>query len=161
VRIQNIHTAELGAAPDREGFRSRRGRIGYALGTRRLGISLWELPAGQAAYPYHYHHAEEELLLVVDGAPSLRTPDGWSDLQPGDVVCCPCGESGAHQLVNRTTITVRVISLSTNGEPEVVVFPDSGKIAADQRLPLGGGLRAVFRLAEQTDLLDGERYPSP
>ena len=33
-----------------------------------LGLSLWELPPGEAAYPYHYHLAEEELVFVLDRA---------------------------------------------------------------------------------------------
>jgi len=42
-----------------------------------VGASLWELPAGQAAYPYHYHLAEEEMVIVLSGTPALRTRDGW------------------------------------------------------------------------------------
>ena len=58
------------------GFRARRARIGYELGTEHLGCSLWELPPGEAAYPYHYHYADEELIIVVRGRPTLRTPAG-------------------------------------------------------------------------------------
>src|SRR5262249_38127384 len=64
---------------DRDGFRARRARIGYQLATERLGLSLWEVPPGEAAYPYHFHLTEEELVIVVDGEPSLRTPDGWRE----------------------------------------------------------------------------------
>ena len=65
------------------GFRARRARIGYQLGTERIGLSQWELPPGEAAYPFHYHLTEEELVIVLDGAPSLRTPDGWRELDAG------------------------------------------------------------------------------
>ena len=63
-----------------EGFRSRRARIGYELGTELIGCSLWELPAGEAAYPYHFHYSDEELVIVLSGRPSLRTPEGNSEL---------------------------------------------------------------------------------
>jgi len=123
------------------------------------GLSLWELPAGEAAYPYHFHYTEEELVVVLDGAPSLRTPDGWRELSEGEVVAFPRGEHGGHQLVNRTTGTVRFLAFSTSGEPDVVIYPDSGKLGAFERLPEGGGLRALFRLTDAVDYHDGEQAP--
>jgi uncharacterized cupin superfamily protein len=39
------------------------------------GLSLWELPPGEAAYPYHLHLTEEEVVVVVvRGRPHVRTP---------------------------------------------------------------------------------------
>jgi len=122
-------------------------------------LSLWLLPPGEAAYPYHHHLAEEELVLVLDGAPSLRTATGWRELREGEVVAFVRGERGAHQLVNRTTKNVRFLAFSTNGEPDIVIYPDSGKLGAYERLPDGGGLRAMFRLRETVDYHDGEQPP--
>ena len=122
-------------------------------------MSLWLLPPGEAAYPYHHHLAEEELVLVLDGAPSLRTATGWRELREGEVVAFVRGERGAHQLVNRTTKNVRFLAFSTNGEPDIVIYPDSGKLGAYERLPDGGGLRAMFRLRETVDYHDGEQPP--
>jgi hypothetical protein len=53
-------------------------------GAQRLGLSLWELLPGEAAYPYHFHLVDEELVVVLEGRPSLRTPDGWRDLERGE-----------------------------------------------------------------------------
>ena len=156
----NLHQTEFLDAPDQDGFRARRARLGWQLSTERLGISLWEIPPAEAAYPYHFHFAEEEVLVVVDGAPSLRAPDGWHQLASGDVVALPRGERGAHQLANRDSTTTLVISISTNDAPEVVVFPDSGKIAADERRPDGQGFRAILRLSDQLDLFEDEHPPS-
>jgi uncharacterized cupin superfamily protein len=124
-----------------------------------LGLSLWELPSGEAAYPYHYHLAEDELVLVLDGQPSLRTPDGWRELQEGEVVPFLRGEQGSHQLVNRTEETVRFLAFSTNGEPDIVIRPDSGTLGAFDRLPPGASLRAMFRLSDTVDYHDGEQAP--
>ncbi len=157
----NIHDADFDEPRDCDGFRARRARIGYALGGERLGISLWELPPGEAAYPYHFHLAEEELLVVLAGRPSLRTPGGWSELSGGDIVSFLRGERGAHQLLNRTAEVARFIAVSTNGDPDVVIYPDSGKLSAAERRPRGGGLRTFFRLADQVDYWDGESPPQP
>ena len=42
------------------------------------------------------------MLIVLEGAPSLRTPDGERVLERGEVVSFPRGEGGAHQIVNRS-----------------------------------------------------------
>ena len=142
------------------GFRALRARVSRQAGSERLGLSLWEVPPGEAAYPYHFHLTEEELVLVLSGSPSLRTPDGWRDLQPGEVVAFLRGAPGGHQLVNRTSETVRFLAFSTSGEPDVVIYPDSGKLGAYERLPEGGGLRTMFRLADVVDYYEGEQPPS-
>jgi len=159
VRKTNLEGADFDEPRDHDGFRAKRARLGYALGAERLGISLWELPPGQAAYPYHFHHAEEELMVVLQGTPSVRTPDGWSELSGGDIVSFPRGDVGAHQLLNRSADTARFLAVSTNGDPDVVIYPDSGKLCAAERLPHGGGLRTFFRLADQVGYWDGEEPP--
>jgi uncharacterized cupin superfamily protein len=158
--VPNVNEPEFDEIREHPGFRARRARIGYQLGTERLGVSLWEVEPGEAAYPYHYHLVEEELIVVLDGRPSLRAPGGWRELAEGDAVSFPRGEQGAHQIVNRSAETVRFLAISTHGEPDIVLYPDSGKLGAAERLPHGGGLRAYFRLADAVDYHDGERPPS-
>jgi uncharacterized cupin superfamily protein len=131
-----------------EGFTAYRARLGYQLGTERIGLSQWLLPAGQAAYPYHFHLAEEELLVLLRGTPLLRTPEGWRRLQQGDVVRFPAGEEGAHQLVNDTGAEVAFLSISTHGQPDVVIYPDEGKLCAAERTPDGRGLKKYFMLED-------------
>jgi len=121
--MTNVHRPEFDEPRARDGFRALRARIGYQLRTERLGLSLWELPPGEAAYPYHWHLTEEELIVVLAGRPSLRTPGGWRELEEGEVVAFLRGERGAHQLVNRTRKRVRALAVSTNGEPDVVLYP--------------------------------------
>ena len=141
------------------GFDCLRARIGRQAGTRKIGASLWELPPGQAAYPYHWHVAEEELLIVLDGQPSLRTPAGWRELGEGEVVSFLCGEEGAHQVVNRSEQTARFLAVS-NQQPDIVVRPDSQTIGAFERRPEGGGLYAHFRLGDQVEYFEGEEGPA-
>jgi uncharacterized cupin superfamily protein len=132
------------------GYRCRRARLGRQAGSERTGLSLWELPAGETAYPYHWHLAEEELIVVLTGSPSLRTPDGWRELDEGEVVAFPVGEQGAHEIANRTEQAIRFLSFS-NQQPDIVVYADSGKIGAFERRPEGGGLYKVFRDKDAVD----------
>lgn len=157
--MPNINDPHFDEPREHPGFRCRRARLSRQAGSERLGLSMWELPPGEAAYPYHFHYTEEELVVVLAGAPSLRTPEGWRELREGEVVAFPRGERGGHQLVNRTGATVRFLAFSTSGEPDVVIYPDSGKLGAFERLPDGGGLRAMFRLSDVVDYHDGEQPP--
>jgi uncharacterized cupin superfamily protein len=140
------------------GFNCRRARIGRQAGSEKVGASLWELPAGEAAYPYHWHVAEEELLVVLDGTPTLRTPSGWRELDEGEVISFPCGEEGAHQVVNHTEEAVRFLVIS-NQQADIIIRPDSGTIGAFERRAEGGGIRAHFRLEDQVDYFEGEEAP--
>jgi uncharacterized cupin superfamily protein len=157
--MPNINDPLFDEPREHPGFLCSRARLSRQAGSERLGLSLWELPAGEAAYPYHWHLTEEELVLVLTGAPSLRTVDGWRELREGEVVAFPRGERGGHQLVNRTAATVRFLSFSSSGEPDIVIYPDSGKLGAFERLPDGGGLRALFLLADTVDYHYGEQPP--
>jgi uncharacterized cupin superfamily protein len=157
--VPNIEDPLFDEPRERAGFTARRARLSQQAGGRRLGLSLWEVPAGQAAYPYHWHVGEEEMIVVLDGRPSLRTPEGWRELAQGEVVSFLRGQDGAHQIVNRTDETVRFFAFSTNGEPDIVLYPDSGKISAAERRPDGGGLREIFLLDQAVDYYVGEQPP--
>jgi uncharacterized cupin superfamily protein len=157
--MTNINQPHFDEPREHPGYRARRARLSRQAGGERLGLSLWEVPAGEAAYPYHYHYTEEEIVVVLDGAPSLRTPAGWRELSAGDVVAFPRGESGGHQLVNRGSETARFLSFSNSGEPDVVMYPDSGKLGAFERRPDGSGLYALFRVADEVDYYDGVQPP--
>jgi uncharacterized cupin superfamily protein len=113
---------------DPEGFRSGLFRPGKDLGARATGMSVYELPPGQAICPYHYEYAEEEWLLVVSGHPTLRTPAGEARLEPWDVAFFPTGPDGAHGVRNETDSTVRVVMFSDVRVPAATVYPDSDKI---------------------------------
>ena len=76
---------------------------------------------------YHWQVGEEERLLVVAGAPTLRTPEGEQVLKPWDVAVFRRGEEGAHQLRNDSGEPVRAVFFSTVSDPEVVVYPDKGR----------------------------------
>jgi uncharacterized cupin superfamily protein len=159
--VTNIHRATFEPDERPDGFRSRRARIGYELGCELVGCSLFELPAGQAAYPYHFHYADEELIIVLHGRPTLRTPAGRRTLEEGEAVRFPLGEEGAHQLINETEESVTFLAVSSSGRPDVVVYPDSDKLGVGERLPRGGGLRAFFPRDAAIDYWHGETPPEP
>ncbi|HEU0192999.1 MAG TPA: cupin domain-containing protein [Gaiellales bacterium] len=114
---------------DPEGFRSGGRRLGRDLGARLTGTSVYELPPGQALCPYHYEYGEEEWLLVLEGRPSLRHPDGTDRLEQWDLVFFPSGPEGAHRVQNDTDEPVRIMMYSSVNTPAASVYPDSDKVA--------------------------------
>ena len=130
MRRVNIADPEFAYDPvDPDGFRAGMLRLGPMIGASRLGMSIYELPPGQAICPYHYEYGEEEWLVVLRGRPTLRRPEGLERLEPWDVICFPTGPEGAHGVRNETDQTVRVMMFSTISHPAATVYPDSDKIA--------------------------------
>ena len=114
---------------DPEGFKAGLFRMGPELGAEETGASLYELPPGQALCPYHYEYGEEEWLVVIEGRPHLRTPEGTEQLDPLDIVFFPTGPEGGHKIWNETDATAHVLMWSTVVHPTATVYPDSDKIA--------------------------------
>jgi uncharacterized cupin superfamily protein len=97
-----------------------------------FGATVYELDPGDFVV-YHFHHAWEELLVVLRGEPTLRTPDGERRLIEGESVYFPLGPDGAHGLKNETENPVRVLMASTISSPEVCEYPDLRQITAQAR----------------------------
>ena len=157
----NIFDPHFEFSDDREGFRNRDAMVGKQSGSERLGVTLYEVEPGSANCPYHYHFANEELLIVVRGRPHLRTPDGWRQLDEGEVVVFPVGPRGAHQVVNRTEEPVRYLMISEMRGPEIPVYPDSNKVGVREHASGSGkeGMRLNFVVDDAVDYWHGESEP--
>ena len=90
----------------------------------RLRAAVWEIDPGAASGPYHVHHGTEELLLVLRGRPTLRSPDGERELKEGEAVHFQAGPTGAHQLVNRSDKPARFVIAASHVAPEIVEYVD-------------------------------------
>lgn len=161
--MANVFEPEFDADQERPGFSYRRAKVARQAGAEKLGASVFEIPPGEATFPYHAHSANEEMLIVLTGRPSLRTAAGWRELETGELVAFPVGDGGAHQIQNRSDEPVRVIVISTMIAPEVTLYPDSGKLMAATRAPggEGGGFQEAYRRDEASDYWEGEEPPRP
>ncbi len=139
---------------DPEGFRAGMDRFGPKLGAELTGASLYHLPPGQALCPYHYEYGEEEWLLVLEGRPTVRTPEGTEPLEPLEFVFFPTGPDGAHKIVNETDEPVRVLMWSNVLEVTATAYPDSDKIG----IWTGDKTEDVMvRRSSNVEYYDGER----
>ena len=98
----------------------------------QLGASVYELGPGNTS-AYHFHHGSEELLIVLRGRPTLRSPEGERQLAEGEVVHFPIGPDGAHGLRNDTDEPVRYVVTGIRVSPEVAEYPDTKQITAQAR----------------------------
>ena len=156
MEIFNLFHGEADVGPSGDeppGYElTRSAPVGKAIGAARLGMTVYDLPSGQAVCPYHFEWTDEEWLIVVAGEPTLRTPEGERTLQPGDTVCFPAGPDGAHWVGNRGTGDVRVALLSTKSEIGVAEYPDSDKVGV-----WANGTHHMLRRSEHLEYWDGER----
>ena len=154
MRRANIADPELRwDEDDPDGFKAGMLRPGPDLGAKETGMSVYELPPGQAICPYHYEYGEDEWLLVLAGHPSVRTPEGTDELEPWDVVFFPRGPDGAHQVRNDSDEPARVVMWSTIVYPSATAYPDSDKIA------VWTGIReenVMVRRSSNVDYWEGE-----
>ncbi len=112
-----------------DGFRRSSVRVGSLFDAARTGLSVYELPPGQAVSPYHFENPDEEWLLVVSGTPTLRHPGGEAELEPWDVVFFPSGPAGAHLVRNNGESPARVAMFSSSSAlVGAVVYPDSDMV---------------------------------
>lgn len=123
---------------------------GFPIGARKLGYNFVTMKPGQRICPMHAHLLEEEMFLVWDGEPTIRTPRGDYACRKGDVICFPVGDAGTHQLLNASAAPCTVFLLG-NAEPnEVAYYPDSDKV-----LVRGRG-RLIVRGSPRLDYYDRE-----
>ncbi len=138
---------------DPPGYNAGYLRLGPLIGAERLGATIYELATGQSICPYHYEYGNEEWLIVLAGAPVLRTPEGERELGRGDVACFLEGPAGAHKVTNRRAEPARVLMLSTKRNPDVSVYPDSDKIGV---FPGNEDDRVILPRAAGVDYWEGE-----
>jgi uncharacterized cupin superfamily protein len=124
-----------------------------ALGAKKLGFNVSVLLPKKFSCPYHFHHSEEEVSLVLDGRALLRQPQGIREVRRGDLIVFSAAADGAHQFYNHTDRPFRYLSLSTLDPLDLCEYPDSGKINVRY-------LRRVFQAGAAVDYWKGEEDPA-
>jgi uncharacterized cupin superfamily protein len=127
------------------------GGVSDGTAATKLGAGYDVLAPGMRSCPYHYHHAQEEMFVILEGRGTLRVAGESVPVRAGDVVFIPPGPEYPHQFINSSDAPMRYLSISTQERPEIVVYPDSGKVQAYDK-----GVRLLQRAATNLDYWDGE-----
>jgi uncharacterized cupin superfamily protein len=156
MEMFNLFHGETDIGPDGSepaGYdQTRAPRVGKKIGATQMGMSVYELPTGQAVCPYHFEWTDEEWLIVLAGTPTLRTPEGERTLEEGDTICFPAGPDGAHHVRNDSDELARVAILSTKNQFGIAEYPDSDKVGV-----WAGEQHYMLRRSAHLDYWDGER----
>jgi uncharacterized cupin superfamily protein len=151
-RVQNFVSLALEPTENPPGHSFSATSLTPLFGAAATGMSIYELEAGNASWPYHFEVTEEEWLIVIEGELTLRTPDGEAVLHAGDVACFPAGAAGAHAVRNHTDAPVRYAMPCANPRyGSATVYPDSGKVRVS-----GPGFSHRGWIGEPVDYWEGE-----
>ncbi len=158
-----VNVADLDTFPFGHGerFAARLGPIGARIGMEKLGCMLTVVEPGKTAFPFHVHHNNEEMFVVLDGTGEYRFGSEVYPIRRGDVLAAPAGgPDRAHQIRNTGDTDLHYLGISTKAEPEVVEYPDSNKFTmfsqSTDGSPMTARVRYVGRLEASLDYWDGE-----
>ncbi len=123
-------------------YDTRCGGVSDGTAALKLGAGYDVLAPGKRSCPYHFHHAQEEMFVILEGEGTLRVAGEMLPVRAGDVVFIPPGPEYPHQFINTSDAPMRYLSISTQERPEIAEYPDSGKAMAYDR---------DFRLVQRPD----------
>lgn len=128
--IRNFNTANLTPFVREPLYESRNASMTKGTSARKLGCGIDIVAPGKQSCPYHLHHAQEEMFVILEGEGTLRVAGEHIPIAAGDVITIPPGPDFPHHLLNTSDKPLKYLSISTMEEPEICEYPDSRKIIA-------------------------------
>jgi uncharacterized cupin superfamily protein len=137
-------------------YESHAARLGTDTAAQKLGASMDIVAPGKRSCPYHFHYAQEEMFIILDGQGTLRVAGQMLPVRSGDVIFIPPGPEYPHQLINTSDAPLKYLSISTRETPEVCEYPDSGKYQAMVTINGARAFAAVQRPGATLNYWEGE-----
>jgi uncharacterized cupin superfamily protein len=160
--IANLDEVEFTDVEDNGYYTSKRAQFSDGIGARKLGYNLTVLPPGKAQCPFHNHHGEEEMFLILEGRGELRFGGERYPIRKHDVIACPTGgPEVAHQIINTGPVPLRYLAVSNVVEIETCEYPDSQKIMTVAGPRGARVVRKMFRAETEVDYYDRESNEPP
>ncbi len=154
--IRNFNDASLEHQVRAPLYESLAARLGTGTAANKLGASIDTVPPGKRSCPYHFHHAQEEMFVILEGSGTLRVAGEMLPLRAGDVVFIPPGPEYPHQIINTSDAALKYLSVSTRESPEICEYPDSDKYLAMASTDGVSSFSAIQRPGTSVDYWDGE-----
>ncbi len=132
-------------------YDTRTGALSDGTVAKKLGAGFDILEPGKIACPYHYHLAQEEMFVILEGEGTLRVAGQRVPVRAGDVIFIPPGPEYPHHLINTGSVPMKYLSISTQEKPEICGYPDSNKLGA-----FAQDHRMMERSGEALDYWEGE-----
>ncbi len=154
--IRNFNEIEKGSEVRPPLYETVCARLAPGTAAKHLGASIDIVAPGKRSCPYHFHHAQEEMFVVLEGEGTLRVAGELIPIRSGDVIFIPPGPEYPHQIINSSNAALKDLSISTRDDPELVEYPDSGKYQAIARGEHGKIFRAIQRESNSLDYWESE-----
>ena len=87
-------------------------RIGDAAGLTHLGANFVTLKPGAWSSQRHWHHGEDELVVMLSGEAVLVEDQDRTALHPGDICAWPMGSTNGHHLINESGVDCSFVAIS-------------------------------------------------
>ena len=160
-RVVNLEDVSIVKRSHGESFECSIAPVGAALESQKIGFNVTTIPPGKKAFPYHAHRANEEMFFILEGEGSIRIAGESHKIRTGDFISLPPGRDSAHQIVNDSKAPLRYLAVSTMEIPELVEYPESGKIGVmagslGGRTPAADSIRHFALLKDGVDYWEGE-----
>lgn len=124
-------------------------RLGDAGGLTQFGANLVILQPGAKSSLRHWHHNEDEFVMITEGACTLVQDAGGTVMQVGDCAAFKAGDRNGHQFVNHTDGEARFLVVGTRASKERAEYSD-----VDLVVILSPGEKAAARFTYR----DGTEY---
>ncbi len=154
--IRNFNEVPLTRLLREPQYDAQGARLAKGTAARKLGASIDILAPGKRGCPYHLHHAQEEMFIILEGNGTLRVAGEMLPLRPGDVIFIPPGPEYPHQIINTSAAPLKYLSISTMEVPEICEYPDSGKFLAEGSLDKATPFDVIARRGPNIDYWEGE-----
>ena len=152
IKHSKIESIPVSHKCEHDGYEYYRKKFIPFGGAKNSLVSVYEIPPHKSAYPYHFHHNNEETFYILSGEGVLRTPDGERKVSAGEFLFFPTGPAGAHKLTNSSdTENLVYIDFDVVHDVDITIYPDSEKIGV-----WGMGINQLYSQAEAVDYYDGE-----
>ena len=100
----------------------------------QFGAFIEELPPGSRSSHAHWHAREDEMVLILSGAVTLRENGVETVLTQGDAACWKAGGPVAHSMENHTDQPARYLVVGTRSPADTVTYPDHDRVLHFDRI---------------------------
>jgi uncharacterized cupin superfamily protein len=154
--IRNLHEVPLRHFVREPLYESNCSNISQGTAAQKLGASFDSLAPGKRVCPYHLHHAQEELFVILEGCGTLRVAGELLPIKAGDVIFIPAGPEYPHQIINTSDAALKYLSISTMEAPEICEYPDSGKFMAEGSMDREQPFEVIGKIGSSLNYWDSE-----
>ena len=158
INKKSIHSSQWKTSSHGKKFQSDHLSLTDMRDGHDIGCGAFRVQPGKRAFPKHAHLANDEAIYMISGSGALTVGEETTQVKPGDFIMLPRGADYAHVLVNDGDEDLVYLCISTMNAPEVVHYPDSGKLGIMESARNWGGEKSIsgFYKYQKAGYYDGE-----